>query len=60
MNNMASSLKNICSRLQGNLVGFPNLTMGAWNPLEQLQAMQVLQTLVSLGVALLQNVGAFH
>jgi hypothetical protein len=33
MNNMASSLGNICSRLQGSTIRFPNLTMGAWNPL---------------------------
>jgi hypothetical protein len=39
MNNMASSLGNICLGLQGNLVKFPNLTTGAWNLLQQLKAM---------------------
>ncbi len=46
---------NICLGLQGSLVEFPNLTMGAWNPLQLLKTMQALQTLTLLGVRNLDN-----
>jgi hypothetical protein len=34
MNGIPFSLGNIYSEVQGNLVGFPNMTMGAWNLLQ--------------------------
>ncbi len=34
MNDIPSSFENIYSKVQGSLVGFPNMTMGAWNPLQ--------------------------
>jgi hypothetical protein len=41
----------MCSRLQGGLLGFlANFNIRQWNPLQQLQAMQALQTFVSLGL----------
>jgi hypothetical protein len=41
----------MCSGLQEGLLGFvANFNMGQWNPLQQLQAMQALQTFASLGL----------
>jgi hypothetical protein len=49
MNSMPSNLGNICSSLQGGLIGFPSMkNVGQWTPLQQTQAMQAM---VSLGVA---------
>jgi hypothetical protein len=51
MNNMPSNLGNICFSLQGGLIGFPSMNnVGQWTLLQQMQVMQALQTLASLGV----------
>ncbi len=58
MNSMPSNLRNICYSLQGGLIGFPSMNnVGQWTPLQQIQAMQALQTLVSLGVGNLAQHG---
>jgi hypothetical protein len=51
-NVLFSNLVSLCARLQGGLGRFPTINMlGQWNPLQQIQVMQALQTLASLGAA---------
>ncbi len=50
-NVLFSNLVSLCARLQGGLGSFLTFNMmGQWNPLQQIQVMQALQTLASLGV----------
>ncbi len=49
---MFGNIANICFGLQvgmkGGMVGFSSINMVQWNPLQQLQAMQALQTFDNL------------
>ncbi len=50
-NVLHGNLMNLCVGLQGGLGGFPTLKMmGQWNPLQQIQTIQALQTPTSLGI----------
>jgi hypothetical protein len=60
-NVLFSNLVSLCARLQGGLDGFPTINMmGQWNPLQQIQVMQALQTLASLGAAQMGQQEAQH
>jgi hypothetical protein len=40
----------MCNGVQGAVVGLPNFNMGQWNAMQQMQALNALQTLTSLEV----------
>jgi hypothetical protein len=60
-NVLFSNLVSLCARLQGGLDESPTINMmRQWNPLQQIQVMQALQTLASLGAAQIGEQGAQH